>query len=200
MKTGILGGTFDPIHTGHITVADVVREELGLAEIIFVPAARPWLKSGTFILSAEHRLDMVRLAITSKSYFKVSTGEIERKGPTFSIDTVTEMKREIGDNDELLFIIGWDNLSELPRWYQPKRLIRLCRLVAVPRAGFPVPDLGSLEAAIPGISRRVIMLDKPRIDISASVIRERVRLRLPIGHLVPKAVEKYIEDNALYRE
>jgi nicotinate-nucleotide adenylyltransferase len=110
------------------------------------------------------------------------------------------MRREIEDKDELFFIIGWDNLMELPRWHQPERLVSLCRLVAVPRVGFPVPDLASIEASIPGISQRVIMLDKPQIDTSASVIRERVRQGLSISHLVPEAVEKYIKEKGLYLE
>jgi len=199
MKTGILGGTFDPVHTGHIMVADVVKDELGLTEVVFVPAGEPWLKAGASVLPIEHRLNMVRLAIAGKSYFKASTMEIERKGPTYSVDTLAEMRREIEDKDELFFIIGWDNLMELPRWHQPERLVSLCRLVAVPRVGYPVPDLASIEASIPGISQRVIMLDKPQIDISASVIRERVRQGLSISHLVPEAVEKYIKEKGLYR-
>ena len=198
MKTGILGGTFDPVHTGHMVVADVVREELGLTEVVFVPAGEPWFKAGASVLPAEHRLNMVHLAIAGKYYFKASAMEIERKGPTYSVDTMAEMRREIEDNDELFFIIGWDNLMELPRWHQPERLISLCRLVAVPRVGFPVPDLASIEASIPGISQRVIMLDKPQIDISASVIRQRVRQGLSISHLVPEAVEKYIKEHNLY--
>jgi len=200
MKTGIMGGTFNPIHSGHIMVADVVKEELGLDEVIFILAGEPWLKAGTSIISAEHRLNMLRLAIAGKSHFRTSTIEIERKGPTYSVDTVAQMSREIDDSDKLFFIIGWDKLMELPRWHQPKRLISLCQLVAVPRVGFPVPDLASLEASIPGITQRVIMLDKFHVDISASVIRERVRQRLPISHLVPEAVERYIEENGLYRE
>jgi len=142
---------------------------------------------------------MVRLAIAGKPCFKASTMEIERRGPTYSVDTVAEMKQKINENDELFFIIGWDKLAELPRWHQPQRLVSFCRLVVVPRAGFPVPDLALLEASIPGISQRVIMLDKPHIDISASIIRERVRQGLSISHLVPEAVEKYIEENGLYR-
>ena len=200
MKTGILGGTFDPVHIGHMAVADVVKDELGLAEVVFMPAGKPWLKADVSVLSAGHRLNMVRLAIAGEPYFKASTMEIERVGPTYSVDTMAEMRREIEDDGELFFIIGWDNLVELPRWHQPERLIPLCRLVAVPRVGFPVPNLASIEASIPGISQRVIMLDKPQIDISASAIRERVRQGLPISHLVPEAVEKYIKENGLYRE
>ena len=198
MKIGILGGTFDPIHIGHLVVAEEVTDRLDLAEVLFVPASQPWLKADTRILAAEHRLKMVQLAIAGKPCFKLSALEVERPGPTYSVDTMEELNKKIGVGDELLFIIGWDNLVELPRWHQPSRLISLCRLVAVPRPGFPVPDLASLEEAIPGISERVIMLDKPQIDISASLIRDRVRRGLSINHLVPEAVEKYIKEHKLY--
>jgi len=199
MKTGILGGTFDPIHNGHLKVADAVEEELGLAEVIFIPAGKPWLKADAPVLPAEHRLQMVRLATEDKSHFNVSTIEIERKGPTYSVDTVARMRQEMKD-DELFFIIGWDKLMELSCWHQPQRLISLCRLVAVPRVGFKTPDLTLLKTSIPGILQRVIILDKPHIDISASAIRERVRQGLSINNLVPETVEKYIRENGLYRK
>ena len=199
MNIGILGGTFDPIHVGHLVVADEVTSRLGLAEVLLVPAGQPWLKAGTRILSAEHRLQMVRLAIAGKPHFRLSTIEVERPGPTYTVDTVAELGRQFSDEDELFFIIGWDNLAELPRWHQPSRLISMCRLIVVPRVGYKIPDLGSLERAIPGLSQRVIMLDKPEIDISASVIRERVRKGLSISHLVPEAVENYIKEQGLYK-
>lgn len=200
MNIGILGGTFDPVHIGHLAVADEATSWLGLAEVLFVPAGKPWLKADARILPAEHRLKMVKLAIGDKPRFKLSTIEVEREGPTYTVDTIIELRWQFGAGDELLFIIGWDNLADLPRWRQPERLISMCRLVAVPRVGCPMPDLDSLEAVIPGLSRRVIMLDKPEIDVSASVIRERVRQGLSINHLVPEAVEKYIKEHGLYRD
>jgi len=200
MNIGILGGTFDPIHTGHLAVADEAVSRLGLAEVLFVPAGKPWLKVDTKILPAEHRLKMVGLAIADKPCFKLSTIEVEREGPTYTVDTITELRRQFGAGDELLFIIGWDNLADLSRWCQPERLISMCRLVAVPRVGCQVPDLDSLEAAIPGLSQRVIILDKPEIDVSASMIRERVRRGLSISRLVPEAVARYITEQGLYRD
>jgi nicotinate-nucleotide adenylyltransferase len=199
MKIGVLGGTFDPVHTGHLVVADEVTTRLGLAEVIFVPAGQPWFKANTSILTAEHRIQMVRLAIADKPNFRLSTVEIERAGLTYTVDTIEALRLHLGADDELFFILGWDNLLDLPRWHLPSRLITMCRLVAVPRVGYPIPDLNSLEAAIPGLSRQVIMLDKPEVDISASVIRERVRRGLSIIHLVPEAVEKYIRENGLFR-
>ncbi len=198
MNIGVLGGTFDPVHIGHLVLAEEVRARLGLAEVLFVPAGRPYLKEDTSISAAEHRLQMVRLAITDKSYFKLSTMEIERAGPSYTVDTIAELKSQLSDGDELFFILGWDNLEDLPQWREPRRLISICRLVAVPRVGYPLPDLNSLEKTVPGLSERVVMLDKPEIDISASVIRERVARGLSIEHLVPEAVEKYIGEQGLY--
>ncbi len=199
MNIGVLGGTFDPIHIGHLALAEEVRDRLELAEVRFVPAGQPYLKADTPILAAEHRVQMVRLAIAGKPYFSLSTMEIERAGPTYTVDTIADLKSQLGSGAELYFILGWDNLEDLPKWHEPKRLISMCRLVAVPRVGCPVPDLNSLEKAVPGLSERVVMLDKPEIDISASVIRERIARRLSIEHLVPEAVEKYIREQGLYK-
>ena len=198
MNIGVLGGTFDPIHIGHLALAEEVRGRLGLAEVLFVPAGQPYLKADTPISAAEHRLQMVRLAIANKPYFRLSTIEIERAGPTYTVDTIAELKRQLSSEDELYFILGWDSLEDLPHWHEPRRLVILCRLVAVPRVGCPVPDLSSLETKIPGLSKRVIMLNKPEIAISASVIRERVARGLSIEHLVPEAVAKYIREHGLY--
>lgn len=199
MKLGVLGGTFDPIHLGHIKVAEEVISRLALDEIIFMPAGQPWLKEGNPISPARHRLEMVRLAIADKPNFKLSTMEIDRPGPTYTVDSMAELRRKFGPEAELFFIMGWDNLEQLPRWHKPSELILLCRLVAVPRVDFPPPDLNALEAAIPGLSQRVIMLDSPRIDINASEIRRMVREGLSIHNLVPEAVERYIKKHRLYK-
>ena len=198
MNIGVVGGTFDPIHNGHLIVAEEVRIRLGLAEILFVPAGLPWLKTNRAISAAEHRMQMVRLAIAAKPYFRISAVEIERTGPSYTVDTIAELQSQLGAGDKLFFILGWDNLAELPRWHEPSRLITMCYLVAVPRPGYPQPDLDSLEAIIPGLTQRVILLDKPEIDISASEIRERVARGLSIHHLFPEPVEAYIREHGLY--
>ncbi len=198
MNIGVMGGTFDPIHNGHLAVAEKVRGRLALAEVLFMPAGQPWLRVNSQLSPAEHRVQMVRLAIGHKAYFKLSTMEIERPGPTYTVDTLAELQAQLGSGDELFFILGWDNLSELPRWKEPFRLITLCRLVAVPRPGCPRPDLGALEGLIPGLSQRVVMMDKPEIDISASNIRDRVARGLSISHLVPEPVAGYIKEHRLY--
>ena len=198
MNMAVLGGTFDPIHSGHLMVADVVRERLAPAEVIFVPAGQPWLKAERRISSVADRLEMVRLAIQGNRHYSLSTVETERSGPTYTVDTIRELKSQVSPRDELYFILGWDNLLDLPRWHKPAELISLCKLVAVPRIGFRVPDDTTLEKLLPGLSKRVILLDKPEIDISASVIRERVSRGSPITNLVPPAVEAYIKEKGLY--
>ncbi len=198
MKIGVLGGTFDPIHIGHLKVAEEVTASLNLSEVIFMLAGQPWLKADNLISPAEHRLEMVRLALAGRANFKLSTMEIERPGPTYTVDTMAELERQLGSKDELFFILGWDNLTQLPQWHEPSRLIKLCRLVAVPRVDFPPPDLASLEVAISGLSKRVILLEKPRIDVNASEIRQRVRESLSIHNLVPEPVERYIKEHKLY--
>ncbi len=198
MNIGVLGGTFDPIHNGHIIVAEETRARLNLAEVLFVPAGQPWLKEDSPILVAEHRVQMVRLAIAEQPYFKLSTVEIERAGPSYTVETIAELQAQLGAGDELFFILGWDSLAQLPRWKESSRLIKMCRLVAVPRPGYRLPDLNSLEAVIPGLSHRLILLDKPEVDISATEIRNWVAQGLSIRHLVPEPVDEYIRQHKLY--
>jgi len=198
MNIGVLGGTFDPIHMGHLIVAEEVKARLNLAEVLFVPAGQPWLKANNLISPAEHRVQMVRLAIADEPSFKLSTMEIERAGPSYTVDTIAELRGQIEAGDKLFFILGWDNLMQLPQWWEPTRLVTMCRLVPVPRVGYPSPDFNSLEAAIPGLSQSIIMLDTPQIEISSSEIRARVARGLSIHHLVPVPVERYIKQQGLY--
>jgi len=199
MNMGVMGGTFDPVHNGHLAVAEEARSQLDLAVILFVPAGQPWLKMDSPVSPAEYRVHMVRLAIAGKPHLKLSTMEIERPGPTYAVDTMAELQTQLGAENGLFFILGWDNLAEFPQWKEPSRLITMCHMVAVPRPGYSPPDLKALEARIPGLSQRVILMDKPEIDISASEIRDRVAQGLYISHLVPEPVESYIKRHKLYR-
>ncbi len=198
MKIGVLGGTFDPVHRGHLLVAEEARARLNLDEVLFVPAGQPWLKGDSLITAAEHRVQMLRLAIAGYPYFKLSTVEVDRSGPSYTVHTITALQAQLGAGNELFFILGWDALAQLPRWREPSRLIKMCHLVAVPRPGYPMPDLNSLEAAIPGLSRRLILLEKPEVDIEATEIRNRVARGLSIRHLVPEPVDDYIKKHKLY--
>ena len=198
MKIGVLGGTFDPVHMGHLTVAEEARESLNLSEILLVPAGKPLLKPEHPITPAEHRLQMLRLAIADKPCFKVSAVEVERSGPSYTVDTIAELRGRHDSGDDIFFILGWDSLAQLPEWREPSRLIKMCYLVAVPRPGCQRPDLVALEASIPGISQRVVVLEKPQIDISASAIRELAAKGQTLSHLVPGAVAEYIKKHKLY--
>ena len=198
--TGVLGGTFDPIHLGHLVVAEEVRSQLGLAEVLFIPTGQPWLKSDRAVATARLRLEMVRLATRGNPHFKVSTIETDRPGPSYTVDTMEMLWRQAGDGAELWFFLGGDALAELPKWKEPQRLIQLCRLAAFARPGFPLPPLEPLELAIPGLSQRVTSVEVSQIDISATEIRRRVAQGVSIHDLVPEAVEGYIEEHGLYRE
>jgi nicotinate-nucleotide adenylyltransferase len=199
-KVGILGGTFDPVHNAHLAIADEARLQLELDEVVLVPAGQPWMKSGEVIASAEHRVAMLRLAIDVKFGFSLSTIEIDRTGPSYTVDTLLKLYNNYVELAELYFIMGWDNLPDLPRWKEPSRIIELCHLVALPRPGYALPDLDALDKKIPGLLKRVIIMERPEMDISATEIRERVAKGLDISKLVPKAVEEYIREKGLYQQ
>lgn len=201
MKIGILGGTFDPIHNGHLAVAATVREKLSLDEVLFVPAGQPWQKADREVSPVEDRLEMVRLAVDGRQGYRLSTVEAHRSRDTYSVETLAEIRRHrhLADGDEVYFVLGWDSLEQFPGWNAPERIIQLCKLVAVPRPGYPRPDVSAMEKAVPGVSERVVLLDEPHVDISASQIRGLVAAGRPIADLVPAAVAEYIEEHGLYR-
>jgi nicotinate-nucleotide adenylyltransferase len=196
VNIGVLGGTFDPIHMGHLVVAEEARIKLGLREVLFVPAGQPWLKQDRDITPAVHRVEMVHRAIADNPHFKLSTLEVERTGPSYTVDTLTLLQKQLGSEASLFFILGRDTLAELPLWKEPKKLVQLCRLVVPPRLGSR--DLRHLEEAIPGLLERVIRLAMPVIGVSSSEIRQRIAQGLPIRYLVPHEVEKYIAERKIY--
>jgi len=196
----IFGGTFDPIHVGHLIVAEEVRVKLGVEEIVFVPVGQPWLKADRRISSGKHRLAMIRLAIADNPHFKVSTLEIDRPGLTYTVDTVDMLRRQMGSEAKLFFLMGGDSLRELPRWKEPKRLIQLCRLVVFTRPGSRLPSMNELEEGIPGVSDNIVIVEVPQIDVSATEVRQQVRQGDPIDELVLPAVKDYILGSGLYRE
>lgn len=180
-------------------MAEAALSRLNLAEVLFIPAGNPRFKENESVGDAAHRLKMVELAIAGKPPFQLSAMEIERGGVTYTVDTLRELKSGLEPQDELFFIMGWGSLAELPLWHQAAELITLCRLVVVPRAGCPKPDIAELEKDMPGISQSIIMLDSPVIEISSSDIREKVRSGQDIRGLVPDAVADYIAEQGLYR-
>jgi nicotinate-nucleotide adenylyltransferase len=198
MNIGVMGGTFDPVHLGHLAVAEQAFQQIAMTEVIFIPAGHPYFKANTLISPAEDRVKMLKLALVDSPHFTISLLEVQRSGPSYAVDTLSQLRKQVKKNDELFFIMGWDSLLSLPRWQKPKRLLQLCKLVAAPRPGYPKPDLRLLEEELPGIAGRTVIMDKPVIDISSANIRERVQEGLPIEHLVPREVEKYIKEKRLY--
>jgi nicotinate-nucleotide adenylyltransferase len=193
-----MGGTFDPIHMGHLIAAEEARWRLKLDHVLFIPAGQPWLKAARSVSSVEDRREMVRLAITDYQKFKLSTVELDRPGPSYAADTIGLLRGELGPGAKLFFILGWDSLAELPHWKDPGRLIASCKLVVVPRTDCPAPDMASLEAKIPGLARSTIRLTMPLIGINSTDIRRRVTGGQSIKYLVPQAVERYIQKHRLY--
>ena len=200
MNIGILGGTFDPVHCGHLAIAKEAKKKLGLRRVLFVPAGRPWLKvNDREITDVKHRVKMVELAIESIPYFELSSIEIERPGPSYTVDTVTELKKRIGSDTEFFLLLGWDSLIELPKWHNPAVLVKICRLAAFTRVMTDPPDLNALEKELPGIKKSTMLLDMKPVDISSSDIRNRIARGLPVKGLVPDAVAAYIREQKLYR-
>lgn len=199
MKLGILGGTFDPPHKGHIEIARVVKEELGLDTVIFMVAGNPRMKGDSKITPVKERVHMVSLAVQDEDGFTVSTLEAERPGTTYTAETIKELQSKAMPGDELYFILGWDNLLKFKYWHKPGEIIKNCFLAAVPRPGAEKPVMEQLEKDVPGISKRTVLLDVPLIDISASEIRERIIKDQQISGLVPENVAEYIRMKGLYR-
>jgi nicotinate-nucleotide adenylyltransferase len=198
MNLGVLGGTFDPFHLGHLALAEEASQQLNLGEVLFVPAGRPYFKAAEGVSPAADRLKMLELALSGHLHFKISLLEIERKGPSYAFETITQLKKQRGENTEIFFMMGWDSVMALPLWQKPQELLRLCRIAAAPRPGYPPPDVTSLEKDLPGISNRVIIMSGPHLNISSSDIRRRVRKGLPFEDLVPAEVGAYIKERGLY--
>ena len=200
MKLGILGGTFDPIHLGHLIIAEEAMSSLGLDRVLFVPAGDPWMKADTTITPRQHRLAMVLDAVGDNQKFKVSPSELERFGPSHTVETLKEFKEDYGLQTELYFIIGADALKDFGKWHEPERVLELCTLAVVGRPAQEELDLSALEATLPGIGKRVARVDDVAIGVSATDIRERVAEGRSIKYLVPPAVEAYIQEHGLYKE
>ncbi len=203
-RIGMLGGTFDPIHAGHLGLARVALDQLGLDLILFVPAGQPPHKRGRPITEADHRLAMVELAIADEPRFGVTRMEIDRPGPSYTADTAEALvagRREFDREPlDLTVILSAESFADLPSWHDPARLLRLTRIAVAPRPGHPAPTPAWLAQRLPGFADRVVVLEGPHLDISASDIRARVAAGLSIEHLVPPPVAAYIGAHHLYSE
>jgi len=201
-RIGLFGGTFDPIHIGHLISARAVAERLGLDQLILIPSAKPPHKHAEVVAEATDRLEMVRLAIADEQAFELSDCEIRRAGPSYTIETVQQFRDRFGTEVELYWIIGADSLAELSVWHRIAEVAELCQIVTARRCGFESPDLSPLTDLLgPQQIKRLEagLLSTPLIDISATQIRRRVGKRLSIRWLVPPAVAEYIAQRGLYR-
>ena len=198
MKTGLFGGTFDPIHNGHLIIAEDMRVKLELDRIIFIPARHPWLKSDQVISDGHHRVQMVKLAVASHPDFEVSEMEMTRPGPSYTVDTVEEMRAKFGPDEEIFFIAGADAVMDMPLWREPERVVSLCRIAAARRPGARDIDPDALKPVIPQVSSCISVIDVSQVDISSTAIRERIKKGESISGMVPVEVERYIYENRLY--
>lgn len=195
---GVLGGTFDPIHHGHLAVAEDVRETLGLERLVLIPAAQPPHKPGRRIAPPAHRLAMVELAVAGNPALSVSAVEVERGGDSFTVDTLEELTAA-GERD-LWFILSSEALAGFGAWRDPERILQLARLAVVQRPQSPAIGRDWAAAQFPGRANRIRFLPGPLLPISGSVVRRRVAAGRSIRYLVPDAVARYIADHALYSE
>ena len=196
-RVGILGGTFDPIHIGHLIIAQEAWLQLGLEQVLFIPAHTQPLKQGEKHTRASARLEMVRLATADNPRFEVSTIELERGGTSYTADTLAELHRREPDT-AWHFIIGVDALNQIRHWRAPESLITLTRLGVAARPGYDL-DLAALDAELPGLSKVVDMVNAPQIDIASHDLRARVAAGQPITYWIPAAVEEFIRREGLYQ-
>ena len=195
-RLGVMGGTFDPIHHGHLVTAEEARAQFSLDEVLFVPTGRPWMKAHDNVSPAEHLYLMTVIATASNPRFNVSRIEVDREGPTYAVDTLRQLQDEQGAGTELFFITGADAMLEILHWKEPEDLFELAHFIAATRPGY---DLAAFEGDKSTLDARVSVMPIPALAISSTDIRARVAEGRPIQYLVPEGVEYYIEKVWLYR-
>jgi nicotinate-nucleotide adenylyltransferase len=197
-RVGIFGGTFDPIHLGHLIIAEELRYRLGLDRLIFLPSSQPPHKTGRVVSPVADRLAMLELAIAGNPRFVVSTVDVDRPGLSYTADSLTILQQQyLGA--QLDFLMGQDSLRDLPTWHEPNRIALQARLVVALRPGVEV-DLERVYEAVPAARDRVVLVPVRLIAISSREIRRRVREGGPITYQVPAQVEAYIREKELYRD
>jgi nicotinate-nucleotide adenylyltransferase len=195
-RIGVMGGTFDPIHLGHLLAAEEARWQFDLDRVVFVPAGRPWQKP-VGVTPPEDRYLMTVLATASNPAFTVSRLEIDHPGPTYTVDTLRRLRAEQTDDTRLYFIIGADAVLQILSWKEPDQVLAQAEFIAATRPGF---DLDRLVSQVPGATDRIHLMKIPALAISASDIRARVARGAPIQYLVPDGVARYIHEHGLYQD
>ena len=196
-RLGVLGGTFDPIHYGHLVAAQEARYQLALESVLFAPAAHPPHKPDEPLSKVHHRLRMVELAIQGRADFALSRVDVDRPGPHYTADMLSLLQQTWGPGTELFFVVGSDSLADILKWSRPERIIQQAKLAVARRPGAEV-DVDALERELPGLIDRVYWVEIPLLEISSTNLRARVRQRRPISFLLPPAVEAYLLEHGLY--
>ena len=199
-RLGIMGGTFDPIHMGHLACAEQACDAFGLAGVVFMPAGNPWMKRDRSVTDAETRFSMVRAAVADNPRFDASRLEIDRAGETYTVDTLRALRAHYPENVELYFISGADAVQRILEWRDAAEVARLARLIAVTRPGYAIDDARRRYMRTHAGIRHVSMFEATALAISSTDLREKVRMGRSIRYLVPQVVSDCIERTGLYRE
>jgi nicotinate-nucleotide adenylyltransferase len=201
MRVGVFGGTFDPVHTGHLILAEQAREQAELDAVWFIPAPRPPHKDKRPVTRFEQRVEMLQLAVAGNPAFRVDELEKERAGPSYTVDTLAELRRRHPDEDFFL-LVGSDTLDELHLWYEPIRLVEQAGLIVMARIGYTIPGAAEVARRLglpPESPLRLRVVDAPQIEISSHDLRRRAAAGRSLRYFLPRAVECYILDKDLYR-
>ena len=198
-KIGILGGTFDPPHIGHLWLASLAADSLGLDRVLLMPAARPPHKGGRTISNAADRILMTRLAIVDNPLLEISLVEIERPGPSYTVDSLEALHAHYGPTARLVLVMAADSLARIDTWREPDRILELAEWAVGPRPGSPFPDRASLRDRFGKAADRIHLLEGPGLEVSGTQIRRRVAAGRVIRYLVPAVVEELIRARGLYR-
>ncbi|HZD80331.1 MAG TPA: nicotinate-nucleotide adenylyltransferase [Actinomycetota bacterium] len=191
-----MGGTFDPVHNGHLLTAEEAAVQFGLQEVVFVPTGQPWMKGERDVTPPEHRYLMTVIATASNPRFSVSRIEVDREGPTYTVDTLRALREQAGDRADLFFVTGADAMLEILQWKDPEEVLSLAHFIAATRPGY---DITHFEAQAAAAHPNITVMNIPALAISSTDIRERVRAGRPIRYLVPDGVQSYIDKAGLYR-
>lgn len=200
MRLGLFGGTFDPVHYGHLLLAEQCREQCALDEVWFLPSGSPPHKQRAAITDGKHRTEMLNLATAGHAAFRVNDMELKRTGPTYTVETLRSL-HEQHPGDELFFLIGADSLHDLPTWREPVRILQMATVIAVNRGSRPHPDIQPIVDLMGDFAEsRIQIVTMPGVDLSATDIRRRITAGQSIRYMTPRAVEIYIEQHGLYAE